>query len=582
MSSKMWGGRFQKPPHRLTEEFNASLSFDRRLYRQDIKGSMAHAAMLAKQGLITEEEKELIIKALQEIMSALDRGELQFDPGVEDIHTQVELWLIERIGTTGKKLHTGRSRNDQVALDVRMYLKEEIGEIRELLLDLEETLVSLAEEHLYTIMPGYTHLQKGQPVTLAHHLMAYFEMFWRDLGRLEDCKKRLDFMPLGSGALAGSGLDLDREYVREQLGFAELTRNSLDAVSDRDFALEFLSFASITMMHLSRFCEELVLWSTDEFKFVEMDDAFATGSSLMPQKKNPDVAELIRGKTGRVYGDLMCLFTVMKGLPLAYNKDMQEDKEPLFDGIDTLKKCLAVFTPMLRTAKFNRQRMAEATRGGFTNATDMADYLVVKGIPFRVAHEIAGRAVLYCIEKNKTLESMGLEELKQFSPEIEDDVYDRISLNGCVASRKVKGGTAPEAVRDAILEANKLLSEFGRVRVSGGSLSGDEEGEDWEQDGEEPLKPKEPEAGFSDESWRYEIDEWVEGFFHSLVSMLNAFTAEQPPEEVLATLEIVPFGQLVREQLSDREEELIEYAVEKVNQLHQAELERLKAYLGGE
>jgi len=578
----MWGGRFRKPPHRLTEEFNASLSFDKRLYRQDIRGSMAHAEMLAKQGLITEEEKELIIKALREIMTDIDRGELQFDPGVEDIHSQVELWLIARIGEPGKKLHTGRSRNDQVALDVRMYLKEEIEEIKGLLLQLEHTLVNLAEEHLYTVMPGYTHLQKGQPVTLAHHLMAYFEMFWRDLGRLEDCKKRLDFMPLGSGALAGSGLPLDREYVREQLGFAELTRNSLDAVSDRDFVLEFLSFASITMMHLSRFCEELILWSTDEFRFVEMDDAFSTGSSLMPQKKNPDVAELIRGKTGRVYGDLICLLTVMKGLPLAYNKDMQEDKEALFDGIDTLKQCLAVFIPMLQTAKFDRQRMAEAARGGFTNATDLADYLVVKGVPFREAHGIAGQAVLYCLERGKFLEDLSLEEFKRFSPVIEDDVYERISLKGCINSRKLKGGTAPEAVREAIQDANKLLSECGRVRAGGASLLGDEEAEDWEQHGEEPLKLKESETDFSDESWRYEIDEWVEGFFHSLVSMLNAFTAEQPPEEVLATLEIVPFGQLVREQLSDREEELIEYAVEKVNQLHQAELERLKAYLGGE
>jgi len=580
MTAKMWGGRFRKPPHRLTEEFNASLSFDRRLYRQDIKGSMAHAAMLAKQGLITEEEKELIIKALQEIMTGIERGELQFDPGVEDIHSQVELWLIAKIGEPGKKLHTGRSRNDQVALDVRMYLKEEIEEIKGLLLELEHTLVSLAEEHLYTVMPGYTHLQKGQPVTLAHHLMAYFQMFWRDLGRLEDCKKRLDFMPLGSGALAGSGLDLDREYVREQLGFAELTRNSLDAVSDRDFVLEFLSFASITMMHLSRFCEELVLWSTDEFRFVEMDDAFATGSSLMPQKKNPDVAELIRGKTGRVYGDLVCLLTVMKGLPLAYNKDMQEDKEALFDGIDTLKKCLAVFIPMLQTARFDRKRMAEAARGGFTNATDLADYLVVKGVPFREAHEIAGRSVLYCMEQGKSLEDLSLEEFKRFSAVIEDDVYEKISLKGCINSRKLKGGTAPEAVSRAINEAKKLLSELG---FDGGSeeldTGAEENGQRWEiqeRAFEAPILRNNNAAG---ESWQHEIEEFVEGFFHSLVGMLNAFTAEHPPEEVLATLEIIPFDQLIRDQLADQEERIISYAVEKIKQLHQAELERLRAYL---
>ncbi len=581
MTSKMWGGRFRKPPHRLTEEFNASLSFDKRLYRQDIRGSMAHAEMLAKQGLLTEEEGKLITKALQEIMAALERGELQFDPGVEDIHTQVELWLIERIGEPAKKLHTGRSRNDQVALDVRMYLKEEIGEIKGLLLDLEETLLDLAEEHIYTVMPGYTHLQKGQPVTLAHHFMAYFEMFFRDLGRLEDCEKRVDFMPLGSGALAGSGLDLDREYVREKLGFAQLTRNSLDAVSDRDFVLEFLSFASITMMHLSRFCEELVLWSTDEFKFVEMDDAFATGSSLMPQKKNPDVAELIRGKTGRVYGDLICLLTVMKGLPLAYNKDMQEDKEALFDGIDTLKKCLAVFIPMLQTARFNRQRMAEAAQGGFTNATDLADYLVVKGVPFRKAHEIAGQAVLYCIEQGKSLEDLSLEEFKHFSPVIEDDVFERISLKGCVNSRKLKGGTAPSAVKEAVKEARELLSGIEPERRSRERdiSEGEKDIREWEL----PEQQSEFSGCWGNtsagETWRQEVEEFVEGFFHSLVGMLNAFTAEQPPEEVLATLEIVPFDQLVRDQLADREERIVSYAVEKIKQLHQAELERIRAYI---
>ncbi|SHG52845.1 argininosuccinate lyase [Thermosyntropha lipolytica DSM 11003] len=454
---KLWSGRFTKNTDKLTEDFNASIAFDCRMYKQDIKGSIAHASMLAKQGIIKEEEKELIIKGLKEIEKELEEGKLEFTVEAEDVHMNIETFLIQKIGEVGKKLHTARSRNDQVALDLRLYLKEEMEEIKGLILDLQETLLILAGEHIDTIMPGYTHLQKAQPVSLAHHLLAYFEMLRRDVERLEDCYKRTDYMPLGSGALAGTSFDLDRDFVREKLGFAWLTRNSLDAVSDRDFALEFLSFASILMMHLSRLAEELVLWSTEEFGFVEMDDAFATGSSIMPQKKNPDLAELIRGKTGRVYGDLIALLTVMKGLPLAYNKDMQEDKEALFDGVDTVKKCLLVFNPMLKTAKFKKENMEKGAKGGFTNATDLADYLVNKGLPFRDAHEVVGRTVLYCIERGISLEEMELPEYKGICSLIEEDVYDYLDVRKCVARRKVKGGPAPEQVKAAIEEGKMWL-----------------------------------------------------------------------------------------------------------------------------
>lgn len=457
---KLWSGRFTKESDRLTEDFNASIAFDSRMYRQDIRGSMAHAAMLAQQGIITEEEKELIIKGLEEIKTDLEEGRLEFTVEAEDVHMNIETFLIQKIGEVGKKLHTARSRNDQVALDLRMYLRDEIKEIRLLLLKLEETLLKLASEHIETIMPGYTHLQKAQPVTLAHHFMAYFEMLRRDLERLDDCYKRTDYMPLGSGALAGTGFNLDRNMVREQLEFAAITRNSLDGVSDRDFALEFLGFASIHMMHLSRFSEELILWSTEEFSFVDMDDAFSTGSSIMPQKKNPDLAELVRGKTGRVYGDLVSLLVTMKSLPLAYNKDMQEDKEALFDAVDTVKKSLLVFAPMLETARFNRIKMAAAARGGFTNATDLADYLVGKGLPFRDAHAVVGKAVLYCIENGKVLEELKLEEYAGFSSIIEKDVYEYIDVMGCVERRKVPGGPAPTKVRQAIAEARKWLGRM--------------------------------------------------------------------------------------------------------------------------
>lgn len=454
---KLWSGRFTRESDRLTEDFNASISFDSRMYRQDIKGSMAHARMLAKQGILTPEEGDLIVQGLGEILQEVEAGTIEFTVAAEDIHMNIETFLTQKIGAVGKKLHTARSRNDQVALDVRLYLRDEIQEIRTLILTLQETLLDLAGEHMETIMPGYTHLQRAQPISLAHHLMAYFEMLRRDVERLSDCEKRLNSMPLGSGALAGTSFDLDREMVKDELGFTEITRNSLDAVSDRDFALEFCSFASILMMHLSRFSEELILWSSSEFAFVEMDDAFSTGSSIMPQKKNPDLAELVRGKTGRVYGDLITLLTLMKSLPLAYNKDMQEDKEALFDAVDTVKKCLLVYAPMLKTATFRKQIMASAARGGFTNATDLADYLVHKGLPFRDAHEVVGKAVLYCIEEGKALDDLTLEEYHDFSPRIEEDVFRCLDVNECLARRRVPGGPAPEMVKNAVEQGKRWV-----------------------------------------------------------------------------------------------------------------------------
>lgn len=461
---KLWSGRFSKESDRLTEDFNASISFDGRLYRQDITGSIAHASMLAKQGIISPEEGKLIIQGLQEVLKDLEEGRLEFSVEAEDVHMNIETFLTRKIGDVGKKLHTARSRNDQVALDIRLYLREETALIKELTLGLQEVLLDLAGDHIETIMPGYTHLQKAQPITLAHYLLAYFEMLRRDVGRIEDCRSRLNAMPLGSGALAGTGFNLDRDYVREQLGFAEITRNSLDAVSDRDFAIEFCSMASIMMMHLSRFSEELILWSSDEFRFVELDDAFTTGSSIMPQKKNPDLAELVRGKTGRVYGDLVALLTLMKSLPLAYNKDMQEDKEALFDAIDTVKKCLLVFAPLLKSARFRSERMASAARGGFTNATDLADYLAAKGLPFRDAHEVVGRAVLYCIEKEISLEDIPLDDYQQFSPLISADIYAFIDVAACVARRQVPGGPAPQAVAAALEEAQQWVRRMKDVQ----------------------------------------------------------------------------------------------------------------------
>ena len=454
---KLWGGRFASASSKLTEDFNASIGFDQRMYRQDITGSMAHARMLGQQGIISPEEADLIIKGLGEILVELEAGTLEFTVEAEDVHMNIETFLTAKIGAVGKKLHTGRSRNDQVALDLRLYLRDEIKEVRDLLLEVEKVLLTLAKKNIDTIMPGYTHLQKAQPITLAHHLLAYFEMLRRDLGRLEDCAKRMDYMPLGSGALAGTGFNLNRDAVKEELGFAHLTRNSLDGVSDRDYAIEFMSFASILMMHLSRLAEELILWSTEEFSFVELSDAFTTGSSIMPQKKNPDLAELIRGKTGRVYGDLMALLTTMKSLPLAYNKDMQEDKEALFDAVDTVKKCLLVLAPMLETAHFKTNQMAEAARGGFTNATDLADYLAGKGLPFRDAHAVVGRAVLHCIKAGCRLEDLSLTAYREFSPQIAADIYEFIDAEACVARRQVPGGPAPSAVIGALAEAEEWL-----------------------------------------------------------------------------------------------------------------------------
>lgn len=455
--SKLWGGRFAKEGDRLVEEFHSSLSFDRRLYRQDIRGSIAHARMLGRVGVITEEETAQIVNGLEAVLEDIEAGRVEFSSEVEDIHSLVEQELVKKIGAVGKKLHTGRSRNDQVALDVRMYLKDEIGEISGLLQRLRRTLLELAEEHVETVMPGYTHLQRAQPVTYAHHLLAYFEMFGRDLGRLHDCYYRTDVLPLGAGALAGTVFPLDREFVARELGFGRISENSLDAVSDRDFIIEFCAAAAVMMMHLSRFCEEIILWSTSEFAFVEVDDAYATGSSIMPQKKNPDMAELTRGKTGRVYGALQAVLTMMKGLPLAYNKDMQEDKEVLFDVVDTVKKCLTVFEPMVRTLRVREGAMRRATKGGFVNATDLADYLVRKGVAFREAHGIVGRAVLYCIENDKDLESLTLDEFRRFSAVIEEDVYPAISIEQSLAARRVYGGPAPETVREAIARARRMV-----------------------------------------------------------------------------------------------------------------------------
>ena len=454
---KLWGGRFSKATDTKVDDFNSSIRFDMRLYRQDILGSIAHASMLGKQKIIPQADADLIVKTLKEILSDIEAGKVEFLVDAEDIHMNIEKILTDRIGAAGKRLHTGRSRNDQVALDIRMYIKDEISEIKEMVRVLMDTLLTLAEAHTQTIMPGYTHLQKAQPVTFAHHVMAYFEMLRRDIGRLDDTYKRTNVCPLGSGALAATTYPLDREAVAHALGFDSVTQNSLDGVSDRDFALELMSALSILMMHLSRFCEELILWSSHEFSFVEMDDAYSTGSSIMPQKKNPDVAELIRGKTGRVYGDLMSLLTTMKGIPLAYNKDMQEDKEPVFDAIDTVKLCLPVFTDMLSTMKVKTEAMLQGAKGGFTNATDAADYLVKKGLPFREAHEVVGKMVAYALDHNKSLDQFRLEEFKACSPMFEQDVYDAISMETCVNGRSIVGGPAIETVKAAIAAGKAFL-----------------------------------------------------------------------------------------------------------------------------
>lgn len=457
---KLWGGRFSKDTAKTAEDFNASIAVDSRLYKQDIEGSKAHALMLGKCGIISSREAADIISALEEIRLELETGKAELTKDAEDIHMNIEKLLIEKLGETGKKLHTARSRNDQVALDLRLYLREEVYQLHQLFIGLEGLLLDMAEEHVDTLMPGYTHLQKAQPVTLGHHLMAYFEMFKRDMDRFADCLKRIDIMPLGSCALAGTTYPIDRRMVAEILGFSEITGNSIDGVSDRDYAIEFIGCCATAMMHLSRFCEELVIWSTSEFGYVEMDDGYSTGSSIMPQKKNPDIAELIRGKTGRVYGDLTCLLTIMKGLPLAYNKDMQEDKEAVFDAGDTLKSCISVFVPMLAAIKVNKDRIEDNLRGGFLNATDLADYLVLKGLPFRDAHEAAGKVVSYCIMINKEPQELSLDELRSFSSHVEDDVFEFLKLEVCLSRRSTPGGPSGTMVRAAISAGRKYMKEF--------------------------------------------------------------------------------------------------------------------------
>lgn len=447
---KLWGGRFEKKTDGLVDDFHSSITFDKRLYRQDIAGSIAHATMLGEQGILSKEDADAIVEGLRAIEADIAAGRVQFELDAEDIHMNVEKLLIQRIGEAGKRLHTGRSRNDQVALDCRMYVKEAAREAASLMRELCETLLSIASAHTQTIMPGYTHLQRAQPVTLGHHMMAYFQMFTRDMQRMKEVFTHADVMPLGSGALAGTTYPLNRERVSQLLGFSSITANSLDGVSDRDFVCDYLYAASVCMMHLSRFCEELILWNSHEFRFVEMDDAYATGSSIMPQKKNPDVAELIRGKTGRVYGDLMTLLTVMKGLPLAYNKDMQEDKEAFFDARDTLVKGLTVFTAMLRTITFRKDVMAQAASGGFTNATDCADYLVRKGVAFRDAHKVVGQLVAHCLDESKALLDLTLEELRSFHPAFDADVFDDLSMLACVERRRIPGAPAPDMVQQSI------------------------------------------------------------------------------------------------------------------------------------
>ncbi|WP_334303781.1 argininosuccinate lyase [Vallitalea sp.] len=441
---KLWGGRFEKSTNVMVDDFNSSIRFDKRLYRQDINGSIAHVTMLGKQDIIPPEDADVIKKGLEELLLDIENNKVAFDIESEDIHMNIEKLLIGKIGIVGKKLHTGRSRNDQVTLDMRMYLKEEIIDIKKLVINLLEVLLDIAKNNTDTIMPGYTHLQKAQPITFAHHVMAYFEMLKRDIGRLDDTYKRTNSLPLGAGALATTTYPLDREYVAELLDFDSVCLNSIDAVSDRDYCIELINSLSMLMMHLSRFSEEIILWCSNEFQFIELDDAYSTGSSIMPQKKNPDIAELVRGKTGRVYGSLIGLFTTIKSLPLAYNKDMQEDKEATFDAIDTVKMCLPIFTDMLKTMKINKEKMYDGAGGGFTNATDAADYLVKKNLPFRDAHAVIGKLVLYCVNNNKNLEDMTLDEYKSVSPIFEDDIYEAISLETCVNKRNVIGGPSKE------------------------------------------------------------------------------------------------------------------------------------------
>ena len=452
--AQLWGGRFTKETDQLVYNFNASITFDQKFYKQDIEGSIAHVTMLAKQGILTEQERDDIVRTLKEIREEVESGKLEITSEYEDIHSFVEANLIDRLGDTGKKLHTGRSRNDQVALDMRLYTRDELLHTDDLLKELLETILKIMEANTETIMPGFTHLQKAQPITLAHHMGAYFEMFKRDRLRLHDIYERMNYCPLGSGALAGTTYPLDREYTAELLGFYGPTLNSMDGVSDRDYQIEFLSACATIMMHLSRFSEEIIIWNSNEYQFVEIDDAYSTGSSIMPQKKNPDIAELVRGKTGRVYGALMSLLTTMKGIPLAYNKDMQEDKELSFDAMDTVKGCIALFTGMLATMKFNKGKMRLSANNGFTNATDAADYLVKHGVPFRDAHGIIGKIVLYCIERGIAIDDMSLDELKAICPVFEEDIYEEISMETCVNNRLTIGAPG-KAAMEKVIEAEK-------------------------------------------------------------------------------------------------------------------------------
>ena len=453
--AQLWGGRFTKETDQLVYNFNASISFDQKFYKQDIEGSIAHVRMLGKQGILTQEEMQAIVSCLQEILADVESGKLAITSEYEDIHSFVEANLIDRLGDTGKKLHTGRSRNDQVALDMRLYTRQQVLETDELLEQLLQVLLRIMKENTQTIMPGFTHLQKAQPITLAHHMGAYFEMFKRDRSRMHDIYERMNYCPLGSGALAGTTYPLDREYTAELLGFYGPTLNSMDGVSDRDYLIEYLSAMATIMMHLSRFSEEIIIWNSNEYKFVEIDDAYSTGSSIMPQKKNPDIAELVRGKTGRVYGALMSLLTTMKGIPLAYNKDMQEDKEMAFDAMDTAADCITLFTGMIQTMKFHKDRMAKSAMNGFTNATDAADYLVGKGVPFRDAHGIIGRLVLYCIEKDTSIDALSLEELRSISDKFDEDIYDAISLKTCVEKRLTIGAPGEKMMKQ-VIEKNKV------------------------------------------------------------------------------------------------------------------------------
>lgn len=459
MNKKLWGGRFSKQTNELVEAFNASISFDSRLYNEDIRGSKAHATMLANQGIITHQEAEQIVNGLDEILADIEAGNFSFEQSLEDIHMNIESRLTERIGDPGAKLHTARSRNDQVSLDMHMYMKKEVAEIAKLILNLQKVLLKLATENQKTIMPGYTHLQRAQPVTFAHHMLAYYQMLARDFRRLKGVYEGADIMPLGAGAIAGTTINIDRHFVAEQLSFAQVYANSMDAVSDRDYVLEFLSFASICMMHLSRLSEEIIIWSTTEFNFVELDDAFTTGSSMMPQKKNPDIAELVRGKTGRVYGHLQAMLTTLKALPLTYNKDMQEDKEGLFDAIDTIKFSLQVYAGMLDTMKVNKDRLYECLAKDFSNATDLADYLVKKGLPFRKSHEVVGKCVRYAIENDKYLNEITLAEYRQFSDLFADDLLEAISIEVCVANRKSYGGPAYEQTAYQLERAQEDINQ---------------------------------------------------------------------------------------------------------------------------